>query len=342
MSLPECAQCGRPDPTRGVICRDCAHPIRQALLQLADLAGETDVNVARLASYGPRSGPRSSTPPIPVDLDAAATAWAAAHVVVGWMDHVATVRRLPLPVRDRRPVGPLCAGAGWAALAGRCGHQSCDAIRHYRRPHPVGAAARWLAGQVDWIRRTEDAQDAFAELVDAVDEVRRLIENPADRWYAGPCWAPVAGGRCSTDLYAWPGATSVRCPDCGTRHETAARMAWLLDEARDQTGTATQLATAAVRLGRQVTAGQLRALAQRGRLAPALVLLDVGVEGPPEAERDEWGRPHYRLGDVLDLLDQIATDRARAIEERVARERRRAERAAQRSGSSGERAPTVS
>lgn len=358
MTLPECSRCGRPDPTGGRICAPCAQPLTMALLQLADLAGETDVNVARLASYGPRSGPRSSTPALPVDLDASAAAWAAAHVVVTWMDHVATVRGLPLPTPDRhpapgrRPIGPLCADAGWATLEGQalCQHPSCDAIRPHRRrrPHPVGAAARWLAGQVWWLRRSADAEDAFAELLDAADEVRRLVENPSDRWYAGLCWALVDGDppqRCPADLYAWPGAGTVRCPACGTVHQTGARMRWLLDEARTQRGTATQLATAVVRLGRQATAGQLRAHASRGRLPPALVALADGVHGPLQVDRDEWDRVRYRLGDVLDLLDQVAVERQadREAKARRAEEREeKARRAERSSGSSTSPAPTVS
>ncbi|WP_141713965.1 hypothetical protein [Micromonospora inyonensis] len=293
-------------------------------------ATEPVVNIARQARYGDRDGPRSTEPPIPVDLDASAAAWAAAHVVVTWMDHIARTRGVPLPTRQPRPVGPLCAGAGWAAAPGRCGHPSCDAIRHDRPEHPVAAAARFVAAHLGWLRRTPDATAAGEELLGAAAAMARLIENPADRWFAGVCAEPLADDpaqHCTTDLYAWPGVTWVRCPGCQTTHQTGPRIRWLLDEARDVRGTATQLAHAAVRLGRHCTAGQLRALVQRGRLRVATVpVVPFGAEGPAAADVDEWRRPRYRFGDVLDLLDQIAeqkrvdeADRARRAAERAKR-----------------------
>ncbi|WP_320067880.1 hypothetical protein [Micromonospora sp. RTGN7] len=326
--LQTCAWCTRPDPTGGYVCPDCYRPVGQALRDLIRLAGEPEVNIARQARYGDRDGPRSAEPPIPVDLEASAAAWAAAHIVVTWMDHIATVRGLPLPRRQPRPVGPLCAGAGWAALSGRCGHPSCDAIRHRQPEHPIAAAARFVAAQLPWLRRSLDAAEAAEELLGAANAVRRLVDNPAERWYAGTCLEPIAGGDpgevCTTELYAWPGVTWVRCPGCQTTHQTGPRVRWLLDEARDVRGTATQLATAAARLGRPCTPGQLRALAQRSRLIPATIPLDEEVQGPWEADRDEWRRPRYRFGDVLDLLDEIAEQHRRDEEDRAWRAAARA------------------
>lgn len=327
-----CAWCTRPDPSGGVVCLDCYRPVGKALRDLIRVAGEPEVNIARQARYGDRDGPRSSEPPIPVDLEASSAAWAAAHVVVTWMDHVATVRGVPLPKRLRRPVGPLCAGASGAVLNGRCGHPSCDAVLRHQPEHPVAAAARFLVDQLPWLRRSPDAADAGEELLGAAAAVTRLIENPADRWYAGTCWEPTDGDpdrRCQTELYARPGVTWVRCPGCQTVHQTGPRIRMLLDEARDVRGTATQLATAAARLGRPCTPGQLRAHAKRGRLLPATVALPDEVEGPQEVDRDEWNRPRYRFGDVLTLLDELAeqrrideADRARRAADRAARAER--------------------
>ncbi|MEU8264927.1 hypothetical protein AB0C02_30475 [Micromonospora sp. NPDC048999] len=327
-SLPECAWCGRPDPTGGYVCPDCYKPIGKALREMTRLAGEPEVNIARQARYGDRDGPRSAEPPIPVDLEASSAAWAAAHVVVTWMDHITTTRGVPLPRRPRRPVGPLCAGAGWAALPGRCGHPSCDAIRDWRPEHPVAAAARFVDENLEWLRHSPDAGDAGEELLGATTAVRRLIENPSARWYAGTCCEPIEGNPgklCDTELYAWPGVTWIRCPGCKTVHQTGPRIRWLLAEARDVRGTATQLATAAARLGRQCTPGQLRALAQRGRLRPLTVPLPEGEHGPEAIERDAWRRPLYRFGDVLQVLDQVAEQRRR---DELERERRAAEQAA--------------
>ncbi|MBM0205053.1 hypothetical protein JNW90_19845 [Micromonospora sp. STR1s_5] len=356
-STHDCAWCGRPDPTGGYVCPKCYQPIRQALTDMADLAGEPEVNIARQARYGDRDGPRSAEPPIPVDLKASNAAWAAAHVVVSWMDHIATARGVPLPRRRPRVVGPLCAGPGWTALPGRCGHQSCDEIRDRRAEHPVAAAATFVAEHLHWLRRQPDATDAAEELLGAAHAVKRLVENPADRWYAGTCLTPIDGDpeqRCTTELYAWPGVTWVRCPGCQTTHQTGPRVRWLLDEARDVHGTATQLATAAARLGRPCTPGQLRALAQRGRLRQATVALDDGTEGPQELAWDQWLRPLYRFGDILALLDELAEQRRRDEEDRARRAAAKAERARKaaavdhdpeqgvRSDASGTNAPTSS
>ncbi|MFC4146598.1 hypothetical protein ACFO0M_10055 [Micromonospora mangrovi] len=331
MTAHRCQWCQKPDPTGGYVCPACYRPVGLALREMVTLAGEPDVNVSRQARYGATNGPRSAEPPIPVDLDASAAAWAAAHVVVTWMDHIATARGVPLPRRRARAIGPLCPGAGWAALPGRCGHPSCDVIRDRRPEHPVAAAAQFVVDHLHWLRRQPDAADAAEELLGAANAVKRIIENPADRWYAGTCATPIDGDPdrpCPTDLYAWPGVTWVRCPGCHTTHQTGPRVRWLLDEARDVLGTATQLATAAARLGRPCTAGQLRALAQRGRLVAARIALDDGVEGPLLLDVDEWQRPRYKFGDVLNLLDQIAEQRQRDEEERARRAADRARKAA--------------
>ncbi|WP_141714325.1 hypothetical protein, partial [Micromonospora inyonensis] len=122
-------------------------------------ATEPVVNIARQARYGDRDGPRSTEPPIPVDLDASAAAWAAAHVVVTWMDHIARTRG----VRCRRG-SPARRAAVRRCRVGRCAgpvrSPSCDAIRHDRPEHPVAAAARFVAAHLGWLRRTPDATAA--------------------------------------------------------------------------------------------------------------------------------------------------------------------------------------
>jgi len=289
--LPDCVRCGKPVPDQGYACPGCGDRLARALLQLAELAGEVTVEVAKQARHGARAAAGSPEPPMPYAPGAADVAWAAGNTVVAWMVHVAERRGVGLPPPAGRPIGPLCP-AGWNAAPGRCGHGSCDAVRARTRQHPIGRAAVWLAGHVDWLRHRADAPEAFDELHYAAAMVRAAVQGPTDRWYAGPCGEqlPETGEQCAAELYARPGSTVVRCTACGFQHDADARKQWLLDAVEDILAPASMLAAAATSLGRPITAAAIRGYAHRGRL------MAKGL--------DAWARPTYRFGDVLDLIDQ--------------------------------------
>lgn len=283
---PECDRCGQPVADLAYVCARCGEALRRGLLRLAAYAGEMLVDVAKQARHRALVAAGRPEPPLPYNPDAAARAWSVGNVVTTWAVHVSDHRGAPTPPAARPQAGPLCrAGYG-------CRHGSCDAIRTRAVEHPIGRAARWLAGHVDWLRHRPEAQEAFDELLDATEVARRTIDSPSDRWYAGPCGAELADGtKCTADLYARHGADVVRCADCGGEHDAVGRQAWLLDVAQDTLGHAALLAAAASALGRRCTAEQIRGLAHRARLLPH--------------GRDLWNRPTYRLGDVLELLDQL-------------------------------------
>lgn len=296
---PECARCGDPVPDLAYVCRRDGERLRAALLALADDAGEVTVDVARQARHAAAAAAGSPEPPLPVHMGAGAAAWAVGNTVITWAVHVSHHRGVPTPPRPGRTLGPLCrAGYG-------CRHASCTAIRTRAVEHPVGRAARWLTRHIDWLRHRPEAADAVDELLDAAELVRRTIDNPGDRWYAGPCGAAGDDGtQCLTELYARHGSTYVTCKGCGTRFDAEARKQWLLGEASATVGTAAVLAAAATALGVQATAAQIRGYAFRGRLA------DRGM--------DAWGRPVYLLGEALALVRQAEQER------QVARARRAA------------------
>lgn len=145
--------------------------------------------------------------------------------------------------------------------------------------------ARWLAGHLGWLRYRQEATEAFDELTYACRLLRRTIDLPVPRWYAGPC-------ACGTDLYAASQATTVRCRDCNTAYDARDRKAWLLEQARDVLAHAGWIASAASALGEPVTADMIYGYVRRGRL------LRHGQDG--------LRRPLYRVGDVLDVLARVA------------------------------------
>ncbi|GAB2677633.1 hypothetical protein [Thalassiella azotivora] len=177
------------------------------------------------------------------------------------------------------------------------------------------SVAGWLLGQVAWLRRHPSAGEAVTEVVDAVRAAARVIDSRPQRWYAGPCRAPLDGAddcpcdchdtgdactvqggcdgnhqgeTCDRHLYAVPGRATVECPACGAEHDVEARRAWLLAAAEDQLAHAALVATAVTTLGRPVTVDRIYKWKSRGRIV--------------EHSVDHQGRPLYRVGDILDLL----------------------------------------
>lgn len=298
-SQPECLRCGQPVNDQGYCCGRCGEQLRRALLRLAAMAGDVQDDITKQARHRAKVAAGRPEPPLPYNPTAADRAWAAGNTVVTWTFHVSAQRGAPTPPRPVRKLGPLCpAGYG-------CRHPSCIDIRTRRIDHPVARAARWLAGHVDWLRHRPESVEAFDELFDACDLVRRAIDSPGDTWYAGPCGeVNDAGDECLADLYARHEAEVVRCQACGAHHDAVLRREWLLDVAQDTLGTAATLAAAATALGRPCTASQIRGYAHRGRLV---------AHGA-----DVWQRPTYRLGDVLEVLDQVATTTRRAPRRDVA------------------------
>jgi hypothetical protein len=303
--MADCDVCARPqsDDT-AYVCGACAARTRDALRQLADLAPELDVTVARQARTGD-GGTGSDRDPLPVDLGAAYDVAAIDQVIATWSGAVARRRGRVLLLDGDAPKGPLCR-AGWG-----CHHRSCIAIRERRAARLLPARARWLSRQVDWIRRRPDAAQALDELLDACRLAVRIVDRRSPRWYAGPCNAPqvpAAGrsgasegdgqGECGADLYAAPGASTVRCPQCAQAYDAVARKDFLLAAARDTLAWAELIARALAALGLPCTRAQIVGWAHRGRLA---------TRGTDVAQR-----VLYRVGDVIDLADAAAAAKTAA------------------------------
>lgn len=320
----ECVICG--DPTDGTVCRREIAATGTALRQVLAVAGEVETTTARLARYGDRGGrPALAAEDEPDDggderrrlpvmvhgwaarLDrpargalietalpylpgTATRAAAACGEIVTWARHVCEERGIGVP-RPGPAVGPLCR-AGWG-----CNHPSCDRIRARTVEPGVARAARFLLGQLEWIRHRPEADETVEQLQAAASVLVRCVDRPPALRYAGPCWAEDAdGGQCEEELYALEGAATVRCPGCGAAHDLGLRRQWLLGQVDDVLANAATLAAALSSLDRPVTASMIRNYADRGRIT---------AHG-----RDRDDRPTYRVGDVLAVLADVAERRA--------------------------------
>lgn len=283
---PLCVVDGRPVADTGYVCHACTDRLAEDLRSLAAVAGETAVSVARLDRHGD-GGYTSAEQPLPFDWDASDAEWAAHNTVTTWARHASETRGRALPVPAPVAFGPLCRTSTW------CKHETCATIRTRwlvaRVEHPTARAAGWLADQLGWLRVRPESVEAFDELQDAVWLLRRSVDNPTPRWYAGQCWVDLDGAECDGELYVRPGASWIACPSCGIEHDVAERRRWLLERADDQLLHAGWMASALSALGEPVTSAMIRSYAHRGRIVAH------GMDG--------MGRPLYRVGEVRRLIE---------------------------------------
>jgi hypothetical protein len=135
------------------------------------------------------------------------------------------------------------------------------------------------------VRRHPAAGRMLHTLATAITHAYRAIDRTPDRHYLGTCGARDGNLTCTAELWAHPGARTMTCTRCRTRHDVTERQTLLLHAARNHLATATDIANALTTLDHPITAARIRKWKQRGRLL----------------ERPE-GSKLYRLGDVIDLL----------------------------------------
>ena len=259
-----CPGCHRPVPD-GALCRACTTRLRDDLAAVDDLAAELEtwrVKLDRIGARAPRGGQN-----IPLGFRPQAV-------------EVADVLHMTL--------------AGWARdIAEAVG----DPLYDIPAEHPPALAA-WLADRLETARHLATAGALADEVGYAIRTVRRAIDRPADRTYAGPCDAePFPGVVCNADLYAYPGADHVVCRVCGARYGMTDRRAWLLDGVREHLATAAEISQGVGELyGQPINRRTITVWHHRNRL--------------PERGRTAQGYPLYRIGDVLDLAAGSVTRQA--------------------------------
>lgn len=266
----------------------CVAETERACQQLTEIAEL--VPAARDVMYRQTSTSGSHSPPGPRDLldyGAGARLDAVQTALTGWARIVADER----------------GAAVWVAVNGDI----------------IGQAANWLAGQLVWLRHKEFVDDVLREVGDCAHTMRGIVATPAGRVYLGPCGADrlrasIVGDQweselvvCDGDVYGRPGAATGRCRACGTDYEQEPLREKLDDMVRQRAYRASDLKDAY-------------------GLNPATVRKWAERELITACDRDDQGRPLYRLGDVLDVA---ASETARREAARSKRERRKAAREAE-------------
>lgn len=166
------------------------------------------------------------------------------------------------------------------------------------------AVARYLGAATGWARYRQSWPEFHAALRPLVGSVLHLIDQPADRVYLGPCQTrnPDTGETCWTDVLAKPDAATGRCQSCGTVHDVAKSRSWLLDSLED------------VLLRPVEIAGVLRGFghAKVGYSTIAAYVADGLIVAHGQ---DGYGRPRYRVGDVLEVRFRLGrrTRQTRAL-----------------------------
>ncbi|MCW2881918.1 MAG: hypothetical protein JWQ95_6018 [Sphaerisporangium sp.] len=156
--------------------------------------------------------------------------------------------------------------------------------------HSAATLARYLLGNVEWLRHHPAGADAVTEIRDAVRDVRHAIDLPNVRVYLGAC------NDCGEGLYAREGASQAACRTCVTPdgerpvYEVTERRQWMLATIEDLEMTTPQAAHALSVLIREIKPAMIHTWHARDKLSPVSV--------------DERGHSRFRIPDVAALMLQ--------------------------------------
>jgi hypothetical protein len=304
-------------PDQAYACSGCAYRAGDQLHNIVDTTPAARDIAHGFARRGTGSG-GSGEPRLPLNLGATQRLDSVQASLTTWVRHV---------MAERGILGPGIAG------------------------DPLVAAARWLAGHVEWMRHRREVDEFLADVEACARVVSGIARGPGEQKFLGPCGATVAWDAagaevpretpCDGDVYAHLGAKEGTCRACGARWATAKRQAWLDGEVREHAFEARSIAEA-----HRLNVKTIRTWANRGALRTYwrtdmdLVVewtdppIDDALKGEERAVREaevaaeleaRGPRLHY-VGDVLDLA---AADAARRATEQAKRARRAATRAAE-------------
>lgn len=295
MATQTCDHCNKPT-TGEKLCGKCQKTLAIALVNIAAYHGDLITVESKSTRYTDGAAVRGSVgkeQPLPADgrfLDVNGTG---TEVRWGVWNSVTTWCRV-LMEESPRLREPVCATA--------CLHVSCAAVRRRRWPTQgtMRAMIVYFDRQFRFITHAEWASEFLDEMLDNERRLRRLIDRPADRWYAGKCSIGTDEVFCTAELYALEGNPTVTCPACNYEHDVAARRDFLLKEARAYLVTATEAAQALISwTDYDGTQTKLVNRINMWRDRDQLDVADVtSLNG-----RD---RHLYRLGDIQDLMIEAA------------------------------------
>jgi hypothetical protein len=251
--------CGK--PTSGAwLCERCEKTFRWALVNVGSYLADLETVTTRRARFGVSGSSKGSigkTVPLPVDMrfvsagspskndhsgrprpatlaPGAQLKWDAWNTLVAWCRTI---------MEDQPEV--------YGPAHDDCLDTSCSQIRRRRFPrNTLTSMVHYLARQFRLILTEQWAPDILDEMLDLERRLARMVDRPADRWYAGKCSArdpfDPPGVLCTAELYATADRGWIECPQCATRHDVSERREFLLAEAKDIRVTATEAARALI------------------------------------------------------------------------------------------------
>lgn len=207
----------------GYVCQHCADRLSRALGDVPALWEELDTVLTKQARYAAvefRRGERA----LPYNPAASELGTALRGILNTWCRLIAEERGKDLP-EDTPP-----------------------------------AVAGWLLNHVTWLRHHLAGAEAVEEMTNAIGQVRRAVDRPAERVYAGPC------ADCGGDMYGKPGGATVECRPCGLEYDVAVMVAWMQSEARKRLVTAKEAIVLLGRFGLPLSQKTIEKWRQRERL----------------------------------------------------------------------------
>lgn len=287
------------------LCQHCARTLAYSIANIAAYYDDLDLLAARQARYGSGATTRTvgTEQPLPIDGRFAGGDEDGSRLRDDGRNTISTWCRV---IEDDMPPadGPVCQ---------TCLHQSCAEYKRRRPPKldttdqgrptaTVRSMCLYLDRMHRWIEAAPYGPAMLDELGYLERQLRRMVDRPADRWYAGKC-------DCGEDMYAIETNAEVSCRHCDATYDVASRREFLLKQAQDYHVTATEAATAL--LSWTDYDGTITKLVDRIRKWRDRDQLEV-ADVTSLSGRD---RHLYRLGDVQALLVSNAqTQRLRVVE----------------------------
>ena len=191
-----CTVPGCPVPPRdqAYLCDQHVQAITDMLAELPALITDLDVTRSRQDRISTGKRGTGHDEPLPISVTAHETAWAARSTLVAWVRTIIEATGITAWPRD-----------------------------------DVTDMAVWLLARApQWSRWSDEGAELYAQLRYITGEITRAIDRPEQRWYAGPCDAPIERLRldsvhgtditvhtvhdtCPAGLWARPGATEIVC-----------------------------------------------------------------------------------------------------------------------------------
>jgi hypothetical protein len=263
----EVDDCNQPAPN-WTFCRDHSHQLEKDLAEVPAYRDELETTLSRQTATGERSASKSAEKSLAFDYNGSEVLYVLRNTLVGWVRVAVEEDGAETPADD------------------------------------LDSLAAFLLSRLGWLRTHKAGAEAVEEIAYAVGQVRRVIDRPADLWFAGYC-------ECQTALYIRPHAIGAVCKACGQEWAVEERLDHLRGMLEDRLGTPAEISGLSRNLfGEMVTTAMIRGYAYRGSIAG-------------HGEIEERGRrvETYRMGDVWDAAAKASqTPDARRSAKRDARD----------------------